>query len=56
MQNMQNIQGGAKTTLLKFLIMGACMDPFCTTPQYGRRELRDHLRGNCSGYYNSLLS
>ena len=43
MQNMQNIQDGAKTTLLKFLIVGACMDPFCTTPHYGRRELRDHL-------------
>ena len=28
-----------KTTFLKFLIMGACMDPFCTTPHYGRREL-----------------
>ena len=55
MQNMQNIQGGAKTTLLKFLIMGACMDPFCTTPHYGRRELGGHLRGNCPRYYNSLL-
>ena len=35
------------------LIMGACLNPLCRDPHYGRKQLRDHLTltGNCLEYY-----
>ena len=40
------------------LIMGACLNPMCQIPHYGRKNFEAHLKGqnnNCRGFYENIL-